>query len=309
MANNCLCCQKPLKGIDRYHSRCLIRLFGISRLPTIPFRVEDMPGLVAKDEGHVSISGVQKKLSVRLNKESTAMESVATGGTHILKPEPDRFPFIPQNENHCMNMAEELGFTVPPHGLFDLADGKPAYVVKRFDRTDDGEKLHKETMFQVLGAKEKYSGSLEMIGKEIRNHTANVGLDTIEFFERVLFCFLTGNGDMHLKNWAFLFRHKTIALAPCYDLVCSKIYFAKEEDSALSVNARKNRLKRTDFETFSNYLKIDPKAAANSFDKLRLAQDRMLAMTANSELPLDLQHKLADVIKTRCKQLFGGSAA
>src|SRR6185295_8034492 len=106
-------------------------------------------------------------------------------------------------------------------------------------------------------------------GKAIRAHVEHVGLDTIDFFERVLFCFLIGNGDMHLKNWALLTRQKKPSLSPCYDLVSSKVYLEKESDSALTINAKNNKLERADFDSFAAYLKIDPKAAANSFDKMK----------------------------------------
>lgn len=305
---NCLCCQKPLEGEDRYHPRCLTKLFGTTRPPTIPFRVADMPSLVKKAEGRISISGVQMKVSVRLNTDKHRLESVSTGGTHILKPEPERFPQIPQNENLCMNIAEEIGLRVPPHGLFAMSDGQLCYVVKRFDRTDDGEKIPNETMFQILGSTNKYEGSLEQIGKAIRAHAANIGLDSTDFFERVILCFLIGNGDMHLKNWALLGHGKAIGLAPVYDYVSSRLYIDNEEDSALMINAKKNKLKRSDFEALANYLKIDPKATANIFDKFSKAREKLREMAISSELRSNLRLDLAKIIASRSKRLFGESS-
>ncbi|MBI5210961.1 MAG: HipA domain-containing protein [Elusimicrobia bacterium] len=285
------------------------RLFGRALLPTIPFGRAEMPALVARDQGRMSISGVQMKLSARLDNGTGRLESVATGGTYILKPEPERYPLIPQNENLCMSMAEAVGLPVPPHGLLAMADKSLCYVVKRFDRAEDGTKIQQETVFQILGAAEKYAGSLESVGKAIRSHAANVGLDVIDFFERVLFCFLTGNGDMHLKNWALLYHGRDLALAPCYDLVCSRVYIANEEDSALALNGKKNKLARVDFEALAENLGIDPKAAANSFERLRLAQEKLREMAIGSELPFGLRRKLAGIIKARYKRLYGRSAA
>lgn len=305
MAHNCLCCQKSLEAESRYHPHCLKRLFGSTRPPSIPFGLADLPGLVAKAEGRMSISGVQIKVSIRLNKERRELETTAAGGTHILKPESDRFPQIPQNENLCMNMAEELGMRVPPHGLFAMADGKSCYVIKRFDRSDDGAKLHKETMFQALESRDKYAGSLEKVGKAIRAYSDHVGLDMIDFFERVLLCFLAGNGDMHLKNWAFLGEGKGTALAPCYDLVCSRLYLANEDDSALMINAKNNKLERSDFEALAGHLAIDPKAAANVFDKLHGSRDKLRRMILESGLRPDLRQGLADILASRFKRLYG----
>lgn len=305
MANRCLCCHKPIETTGRYHSRCLKRLFGAARQPEIPFGVADLPGIVTKAEGRMSISGVQAKITIRLDKASGKIESVVTGGTHILKPESDRFPQIPMNENLCMNMAEELGMRVPPHGLFAMSDGKLCYIIKRFDRVDDGSKIPNETTFQITGSTDKYKGSLEQVGKTIRAHAANVGLDSIDFFERAILCFLTGNGDMHLKNWALLGQGKEIALAPCYDLVSSRLYIEKEEDSALTINAKKNKLKRSDFEALAKNLQIDAKATANIFDKLERAQETLRGMIVQSELRADLRQELMSILGTRYKRLYG----
>lgn len=300
----CLCCQKPVDTEQRYHPRCLKRLFDTTRLPAVPFGLADMPRLVIAAEGRMSISGVQPKLSVRFDPQSGSVESMAVGGTHILKPESDRFADIPHNENLCMSMAEELGMRVPPHGLFAMADGRLCYIVKRFDREVGGGKTHKETMFQVLGSTDKYAGSLEQIGKALRAHAANVGLDAVDFFERVLFCFLTGNGDMHMKNWAFLGQGKGVALAPCYDFVCSRLYIPQEEDSALTINAKKNKLKRSDFSALAKHLALDSKAVENVFDKLRAAQEPLRRMVLDSHLRSALREEFAGILSSRYRRLF-----
>ena len=143
------------------------------------------------------------------------------------------------------------------------------------------------------------------MGKAIRGHATNVGLDMVDFFERVLFCFLTGNGDMHLKNWALLSDGRTISLAPCYDLVCSAVYMPNEEDSALTVNGRRNKLTSADFSALADHLGIDPKAAANSLEKLRQARGKLLELAAGSELDPGLKEKFADTIKARYGRLYG----
>ena len=304
---SCLCCTKPIDEAGRYHSRCLKELFGSTHAPTIPFGLADLPAQVLKTGARMSISGVQIKASVRLNSEKSQLEVVAAGGTYVLKPEPQHFPALPQNENLCMSMAADLGLPVPAHGLFPMADGGLCYVVARFDRVGE-ERLQNETMFQILQATEKYEGSLERVGKAIRTHAVNVGLDTIAFFERVLFCFLTGNGDMHLKNWALLVCDKKVGLAPCYDLVCSKVYLPQETDSSLTLGGKNDKLRRSDFEALAAHLKIDLKAADDIFEKFRRAQEQMRATVGRAELPFHLKQKLDDVIKGRYKRLHGGGA-
>lgn len=307
MANRCFCCGQPTEESERYHAKCLKALWGKAVAPKIPFAAKDLPEKVTTSADHMSISGVQAKALVRLNEDTSEVEFAPKGSTHILKPEPNEYPGLPAMENVCMTMAETLGMNVPPHGLFPMSDGRLCYVVKRFDRKDDGGKLQSETMYQLLGSTDKYKGSLEAVGKTIRAHAENVGLDAIDFFERVLLCFIIGNGDMHLKNWAFLIRNKKAALAPVYDFVSSRVYFKKESDSALTINAKNNTLKRLDFESLANYLKIDSKAAANSFEKMTKAQEKLRELAISSELNPSMRQDFEDVMAERFRRLLPGS--
>lgn len=304
MAPRCLCCQQPLDGAARYHDKCLKALWGKVVTPHIAFSLADLPAKVAAAEGPLSIPGVQAKVLVRLNKQSSEIEIAPTGSTHILKPEPDKYPGLPAMENVCMSMASALGLPVPPHGLFPLSDGRLCYIIKRFDRAEDGGKIQQETMFQLLGAVDKYQGSLEALGQALRAHTENVGLDMIDFFERVLFCFLTGNGDMHLKNWALFVQGKKVSLAPCYDFVSSAVYITNDDDSTLTIGAKKKNLARADFENFAVHLKIDTKAAASSFAKMRNSQEKLREMALCSELSLPMRQSLADVQSERFRRIF-----
>ena len=300
----CLCCGRPVEGDRRYHPKCLKELFGRPRPPSIPFGLVDLPAQVRKTGSRMSISGVQMKLSIRVDPDRWELEAVAEGGTHILKPEPNQFPELPQNENLCMNIAAGFKMPVPPQGLFAMADGSLCYIVKRFDRLEDGTKLQKETMFQILNATDKYSGSLERVGKAIRAHVANIGLDAIDFFERVLLCFVIGNGDMHLKNWAILIREGgVVALAPCYDLVSSRIYLPSEEETALTINGKRNSLRRADFEALASSLEIDPQAAENSLRKLYEAREQVPKMCIESQLSAELQQEMLRVITSRYERL------
>lgn len=304
MANRCLCCGRPIEEEGRYHSKCLRALWGKAAAPKIPFAAKDLPEKVTTSADHMSISGVQAKALVRLNKDTNEIEFSPKGSTHILKPEPNEYPGLPAMENLGMIMAETLGMNVPPHGLFPMSDGRLCYIVKRFDRTEDGGKIQSETMYQLLGSTNKYEGSLESVGKAIRAHAENFGLDTIDFFERVLLCFLMGNGDMHLKNWALLIRDKKASLAPVYDFVSSKVYIKKEEDSALMINAKKNKLQRADFEKFAAQLKIDPKAAANSFERMKSSREKFRELASFSELDPSMRQELEEVLAERFKRLF-----
>lgn len=245
------------------------------------------------------------KLSVRVNSLTGEVEAVPEGGTHILKPEPGTFGEIPRVENLCMNMAQSVGFNVPPHGLMAMSDGTLCYVVKRFDRSDAGDKLPLESVFQISGGEDKYKGSLEQVGRVVRSTVTNKGLEAVDFFERILLCFLIGNGDMHLKNWGILTNLQGhVGLSPCYDFVSSKIYLPEEPDTALTLNGKRDKINRKDFENLAVSLRIAPKAVSLSFQKMLNAKDTLLSLSASSALSLPLQERLGGVIHSRYARLW-----
>ncbi|MFH1726780.1 MAG: HipA domain-containing protein [Elusimicrobiota bacterium] len=303
--NRCLCCQKRVDADARHHAKCLKDLFGKARVPDITFSKADIQARASGIGGRMSATGAQMKVSVRLDAKEWALEVAGAEGTHVLKPEPDGFPGLPGNENLCMNIAAGLGMSVPPHGLFPMADGRLCYVVKRFDRLDDGTKLRGETMYRILGSEDEYKGSLERVGRAIRGRAANAGLDCVDFFERVLLCHLIGAGDMHLKKWALLRdEDDEWSLAPCYDLV-SCAHYAPQEESALAVRGRKQGLTRSDFNALAEDLRIDPKAAENSFAKLRGAQDGIVELVRESEMSPERRKNMEEIILSRYNRLFG----
>ncbi len=302
----CKSCQKPTEGREQYHGNCLKRLFGVPVIPTITFSIADLPAQVSSNAiGNMSISGAQIKASIKVNSQQKQIEVARADGTHILKPEPNEFPELPQNENLCMNIAEALGMEVPPHGLFQMADGKACYIILRFDRLSDGSRIHKEDMAQLLGAapNAKYEGSLEAVAKAIVKYTKNALLDVTNFYERVLLSFVIGNGDMHLKNWSLLTPKEGNRLAPCYDLVSSSIYLPREEESALTINGKKSKLGKTDFQALANTVHIDLRAARNSFQKIINAKDLVIKMVAESELSLTRKEQLTSLIQSRYNRL------
>ena len=166
MTGLCDMCGKALDDKGRYHSACLRRMFGTPALPAVQLSHGDVLMMAQEMAGKMSISGVQPKLS--MSRLGPRLVPVTAGGQFILKPQTERFPLLPQNENVCMATAGLLKIDVPSHGLFDLRDGSPAYIVRRFDRTRDGGKLRCEDFAQILGSADKYSGSMEQIGRKIR---------------------------------------------------------------------------------------------------------------------------------------------
>jgi len=275
-------------------------LFGTSYMPKINLQLKEVSMAAQKMAGKLSISGVQPKLSLKLNRKKKELEIADIEGEYILKPQTETFPNLPQNEYLCMSIASRLGIDVPPNTLISLKDKTLAYVVKRFDRIK-GEKLHQEDFSQILGEKNKYDGSFERIGKKIKEISDIPGLDTQLFFERVLFFFVIGNGDAHLKNFSITYNKKARKrLSPAYDIVSSKLVIPDEEDLALTLNGKKNNINKNDFEKFAETLKIATRVSyRNILGKIGLISSSI----KNSILSIDEKKKLLTIVKERSERL------
>ena len=277
----------------------LLKMFG-GKKPIIRFSLPEI-ALKAQDlVGKLSISGIQPKLSVKFDKKLGELVPAAEGGEYILKPQPQAFPHLPENEQCCMDIAQVLGIDVPQHCLLALTDGNFAYVVKRFDRHDT-EKIHQEDFSQILG-QDKYDGSVEQIGRKLKEVSSVPGLDVQLFFERVVLNFLLGNGDAHLKNYSINYHQdKWIRLSPAYDIVSSKLAIPDEkEESALAINGRKNRISREDFDTVAQYLQIPIKVR---YEKFIDQVDRIKALINASRLDPQEQKRFNSIVKDRYQRM------
>ncbi|MDD5561756.1 MAG: HipA domain-containing protein [Candidatus Omnitrophica bacterium] len=281
-------------------NRKLIKeIFGTSELPAIEFSLREVSQKAQQLTGKLSISGTQPKLSVKLDKESSSLIVVAEGGEYILKPQNPAFQNIPQNEQCCMDMAAEFKIDVPPHCILPLKDGSLAYIVKRFDRVS-GIKIHQEDFSQILET-DKYKGSIEQIGRKLSETSTAPGYDTQLLFERAVFNFIIGNGDAHLKNYSIAYKDKdSIRLTPAYDIVCSKLVIPTEEDSALSINGKKNGLKRDDFDKLADYLNVPIKIRYEKFQKSLTVMEPVIKA---SDITKEDQEQFIKIIKERLERL------
>lgn len=281
------------------NKKLIKEMFGVSELPVIEFSLREVSQKAQQLAGKLSISGVQPKLSVRIDKEKNSLIVAAEGGEYILKPQNPTFPDIPENEQCCMDMAAEFKIDVPPHCILPLKDGSPAYVVKRFDRIS-GVKIHQEDFSQILGV-DKYKGSIEQIGKKLGEKSTAPGYDRQLLFERVAFNFIIGNGDAHLKNYSIAYKDKdSVRLTPAYDIVCSKLVIPAEEDSALSINGKKDKLKREDFDKLADYLNVPIKIRYEKFDK---SLSTMEPLIRASKINKEDQEQFIKIIKERLSRL------
>lgn len=289
-----------------YTDKKLRAMFGKPILPTIPISLEQIAVEAQKLAGKLSISGVQPKLSVRL--EGDKLLPVAAYGQFILKPQTQQFAELPQNEYLCMRMGGKFNLNTAESILLELSDGTPAYLVKRFDRLKKGkhmEKLACEDMHQILGGPNKYAGSSEQIAKAIKQYCTFAPLELQRFFEISIFNFIIGNGDAHRKNFSLLTSEKGIvALGPVYDLVSSRLVIPEEEDEmAITINGKRNRLNKNDFLSFALNIGVDVKYAEQRILELIGLQDDFTVMVRESTLSLNLREQLNGIIAERLDRL------
>jgi len=289
-----------------YDAKTLRAMFGKPVRPTIPIALSEVALQAQKLAGKLSISGAQPKLSVRL--EGGQLVTAASEGLFILKPQTQEFPELPQNEYLCMQLGRRFGLNTAPCLLLELADGSPAYLVKRFDRFKKGrrvEKLACEDMQQILGGPDKYAGSHEQIAGAIRRHCTFAPLELQRLFEITVFNFAISNGDAHRKNFSLLTREDgNVALSPAYDLVSSRLAIPEETDEmALTVNGRRNRLKRDDFLAFADGLGIAPSYAEARLADLPGLSGSFEQMIADSTLSAPLRQCLMGIVTARLDRL------
>ena len=264
--SRCLYCYKELNANETdFHKACSKRFFGSATPPLLALDQEQLENLAREIViKSIAVTGVQPKLSLQLEKspdQAPRLTLVGLYGDYILKPPSKEYPCLPENEDLTMHLAESVGIRTATHSLIRLSSGELAYITRRFDR-HNGQKIAVEDFCQLTETltEHKYRGSVEKIGKLVRQFTTNKGYEQQRLFEVILFCYLTGNTDMHLKNYALIENPLgQYELSPAYDLLSTLLVLSDEEESALTINGKKNRLKRTDFDSLAKALQINEK--------------------------------------------------
>lgn len=309
--NKCLYCYLPLKNDEKdFHSACSKKFFGIENPPEIDFGLVEIDELALKILGRsTSVTGVQPKLSLELSKEikgKNRLTIVGLWGSYILKPPFARFPEMPEVEDLTMLLAELVGIKTAKHSLIRLKSGELAYISKRFDRLKSI-KLHLEDMAQIteMLTERKYSGSMEKIGKTILKYSDYSGNDAIRFFELTLFSFITGNADMHLKNFSLLTNEEDeVTLSPAYDLLSTKILMPEDkEELALTLNGKKNNLRKKDFELLAEKLGVIQKTRDVIYSKFFSSQETLNKTIDASFLKDDTKLIYKELIEQRLIRL------
>lgn len=312
-SSKCLCCYQLLTAHEKdYHVSCIKKMFGTTTPPAIHFNLKQIEEfakeIVIK---RIALTGVQPKLSLHLERQKNTLSKLTIVGLHgdyILKPPSPEYDELPQNEDVTMHLAALSKIKTAEHCLIRLASGELAYLTRRFDRNKKGNKIAMEDFCQLTEnlTEHKYRGSIEKVATVTRRYTANKGFEIIRLFELVLFSYLTGNADMHLKNFALI--ENTLGefeLSPAFDLVSTALVIPEDkEESALTINGKKNRLTIKDFNALAQRMQINEKVLAGIYSRFKMILQEWQKFIKQSFLSESMQKNFIELIDKRHKKLF-----
>lgn len=309
----CLYCYEPLfDSSSDFHEACNKRFFGQLKTPQLNYNLENLQELASKViQSQMAVTGVQAKVSLSLFRKeeknlTKKLTIVGLYGDYILKPPSEHYAQLPELESATMHMADVCGIKVVPHSLVKLQDETLCYITKRVDRTRKT-KLHMEDMCQLSErlTEDKYKGSHEQVAKLVLNYSNSPVLDVSNFYEQVLFSFFTGNSDMHLKNFSLLEKEgQGLSLCPAYDLVPTALVNpADTEELALTLNAKKRKLKYNDFLVAYEKCGLNKKVLDNTLELFVYAKPEMEAVLAKSFVSEEYKMKYLSLMESRYNQL------
>ena len=294
-----------------FHAACSRKIFGSAVVPELPYTDDEMQELATEIiRSQISVTGVQAKLSLEIStskpKENKRFTIVGLWGAYILKPQTTTYVHLPEVEDLTIHLAEIAKIPTVPHSLIRLKSGTLAYITKRLDRKGR-EKIQMEDMCQLTErlTEHKYHSSYENIAKTILRYSVHPVLDEIVFYEQIVFSFLTGNADMHLKNFSLL-RTSTagFTLMPAYDMVATVLVNpADKEELALTLNGKKRKLKKSDFQKAFALNGLDEKSIERIFSKFVNAIPLWFEFIQLSFLPETMKAEYVDLIAERTKRL------
>ena len=305
----CLFCYKDLKeGQKDYHPACARKFFGTKGVPSLPYVRAQLGDLARKVvRAQTTLTGVQAKLSLDIDKggrnRPDRFTIVELWGKFILKPQTDTYRALPELEDVTMHMAEAARIATVPHALIRFRDGELCYITRRVDRRDDGSKVPMEDMCQLTErlTEYKYKGSYEQIAKAIRRYSAAPQLDVVNFWEVVVFSWITGNADMHLKNFSLYNPDGAgYTLTPAYDMLSTHLAMPEDnEELALTLNGKKRKLRRDDFIKSITSSGVDAKVIDNMARRFGRALPQWFWLIDRSFLPEDMRRAYKSLILRR----------
>ena len=309
--SRCLYCYRELNENEHdYHASCAKNFFGTAEAPVMEYTRADMDRLAENIiRSQTTLTGVQPKLSLNLQHHEGARKLTIVGlwGAYIFKPQTDDYPQLPEIEDLTMHLAEMAGIRTAQHCLIRLADDSLGYLTKRMDRDAQGNKLAMEDFCQLTERQTeyKYRSSYEQIAKAINKYSSTPQLDLVNFYETVIFSWLTGNNDMHLKNFSLLSsKAGHFGLSPAYDLVNAAIVNPKDkEELALTLNGKKSRIGIDDFKQAATKSEIPEKVIDRLFAHFRKCLPQWETMIQKSFLAEELQQAYIESLQKRFERI------
>ncbi|NOU46355.1 MAG: HipA domain-containing protein [Bacteroidales bacterium] len=237
------------EGFNTYSRTCLKRVFHGKAVHFVlpydsPASNPETDELFEQNRKHISISGVQEKFSVILEKNKLRLSNEGERGTYILKPipgagkDPEQ---MPANEHLTMQIARQVyGIETAENALIFFKNGAPAYITRRFDVREDGTKLAQDDFAslagrtpQTHGEHYKYLGNYLELFQVMQTHLSTYKLEAPKLLKILVFNFLFSNGDAHFKNFSILETPMgDYRLSPAYDLLNSHMH-VEDKDFAL----------------------------------------------------------------------------
>jgi len=312
------------EGFNTYSQTCLNRVFGGKKVYHLlpydsPATNQETDKLFNDNRKHMSISGVQEKFSVLLDKNKLRLINEGERGTYILKPIPNvgtRADQMPANEHLTMQIARQVyNIETAENALVFFKNGAPAYITKRFDVKEDGSKWAQDDFAsldgrtpQTHGENYKYLGNYLELFKLMETYIPAYKLEALKLFKVLLFNYLFSNGDAHFKNFSLLETPLgDYRLSPAYDLLNSRIHI-DDRDFALEEGLLPKKLAQgkigSQFFVLAEQAGIREKQAKAIFDLLTSGSERVEKMIAASFLNESSQRNYLQAYRTRLKRIL-----
>ena len=317
--SKCLYCYHELEeGQVDFHPSCARKFFGSKIAPILPYTRDNMSELARQViRASVSVTGVQAKMSLDMDRggknEPAKFTIVGLWGKYIFKPQSAKYPHLPELEDLTMKMAEVAHIRTARHTLIRLADGELGYLTLRMDRGKKNEKISMLDMCQLTNrlTEHKYYGTYQQLAETIKKYSSAPMLDVQRFWELVLFAWMTGNSDMHCKNFSLIDTgNGEYVLSPAYDLLAVLLADpADTEEMAMSfsVGGEKSGFNRNTFMTAFVESGISVARSEKMIEQMKTYLPKWKELISQSFLPdtmkvdyctlLDKRNCALDVIK------------
>ena len=308
----CLKGLEPLANNEsQWHVACAKKFFNIPEPPKVELSENLVDALAFKGSLQgVNVTGVQRKLSLgqdTIDQKRLTLVDYPAG--YILKVQSPDYNQLPEFESIAMHLAEKGQIRCVEHGLLRSEEGSLAYITKRLDRRyhrGEVEKLYMEDFCQLSGrlTEDKYRGSYEQCAKVVENYSDRSLLDLATLFYLILFSFVIGNSDMHLKNFSLYSPDsKKIVLAPAYDMLPVSLIVEDEDEMALTLLGKRSKLKGSDFIELASRFSLSPKVAPRLIKRLLSLEETFTQYIGRSFLEEEQKGAMVGLIRERLKRL------